>query len=157
MQEMILTQARSMAPYQPNEYRVNVMVRSPVKGPKVAIYAGAIIPRRLKNKMVRKESHQPMKNNPGPKVPSAKVLTVKLADALKFKLAARTKKLFFREYIPDREVVKRLLISLLMRQNSFNSSLFTTHAIHEIDALLQIPPPFDDDFPRDGSRSSNSV
>jgi hypothetical protein len=69
-----------------------VIARRPIFGPKVAIYAGGIIPIALKKRIVKKESHHPRKNNPGPSVPivisaidkhenvpSEKVETVKFA------------------------------------------------------------------------------
>ena len=46
------------------------MARRPILGPKVAIYAGGIIPIKLKKKIVKKESHHPRKNRPGPRVPN---------------------------------------------------------------------------------------
>jgi hypothetical protein len=46
-----------------------VIERRPILGPNVAIYAGGIIPIALKKKIVKKLSHHPRKNNPGPSVP----------------------------------------------------------------------------------------
>ena len=45
-------------------------------GPKVAIYAGGIIPIKLKKKMVKNESHHPRKKSPGPRVPDISMSSV---------------------------------------------------------------------------------
>lgn len=60
IQAMMFAHASTMAPYQPKENLVNVKVRRPVLGPKVAMYAGGIMPMRLKKKIVRNKSHHPM-------------------------------------------------------------------------------------------------
>jgi len=68
------------------------MARRPILGPKVAMYAGGIMPIILKNRMVKNESHQPRKNKLGPRVPGViSVMPVKFlprenVDTVKFAL-----------------------------------------------------------------------
>jgi len=128
--EMMFTHAKNMAPYQPKVKRVKEMVRRPVLGPKVAMYAGGIMPIKLKNKIVRNESHQPMNHSCGPRVPREKVLTVKLADILTSKHRDLLRN------IPNAEIVERFLVCLLKRKNTFNSPLLSTNSSHKVHTFL---------------------
>ena len=47
-----------------------VIARRPILGPNVAMYAGGIIPIKLKKNIVKKESQNPRKKRPGPRVPN---------------------------------------------------------------------------------------
>jgi len=68
------------------------MARRPILGPKVAMYAGGIMPIILKKRMVKNESHQPRKNKLGPRVPGVirdipgKCLPSEKVDTVKFAL-----------------------------------------------------------------------
>lgn len=70
-----LTNAITLAGYQPKEYLGITMSLRPSFGPKVAMRAGGIEPMMLKNKMQRNESHHPRSNSEGSRLPVTIVAT----------------------------------------------------------------------------------